>query len=171
MTANVEILLARLDGVRPSGKDSWRARCAACGGKSRDKVSITAAPDGRILLHAFCGCPAADVLQAVGLTLADLFPERLAPETPEDRRRARLLARQAGWGAALELLEFEARVVLIAGREIAADKALSDDDLQRLALALDRIESARSELRPVDLRSHVRGMSQRHEAMREGVPA
>lgn len=168
MSANVEILLARLEQVRQYGQ-GWRAKCPSCGGRSRDKVSIATGGDGRILLHCFSGCSAAEVVQAAGLQLGDLFPERLAPESPEDRRRMRLLARQAGWGAALETLEFEARIVLIAAAELDAGKPLAEDDRARLALAMERIESARQELRPVDLRSHVRGMAQRHEAMREGA--
>ena len=65
---NPEVLLSRLDGVQKSG-NGWRARCPACGGQSR-KVSIAEA-DGRILVHAFCGCPADAVLAAVGLRWAD----------------------------------------------------------------------------------------------------
>lgn len=145
MTVNVEILLARLEGVRRYG-EGWRAKCPACGGKTRDKVSIGLGQDGRILVHCFAGCDAAAVISAAGLQLADLFPERLAPDTPEDRRRNRLLARQVGWGAALGVLEFEARIVLIVASDVAAGKIPSDDDMLRLQLAQARIEEARDAL-------------------------
>lgn len=148
MSANVDILLSRLEHVRQYG-DGWRAKCPACGGRSRDKVSIGIGNDGRVLVHCFSGCSAAEVIQAAGLELADLFPERLAPESPEDRRRMRLLARQAGWGAALETLEFEARIVLIAAAEIAEGHALCADDRARLLLAQERIDGARSVLADV----------------------
>lgn len=148
MSANVEILLARLEHVRKYG-EGWRARCPSCGGRRRDTVSIAIGNDGRVLLHCFGGCDAAAVVQAAGLQLGDLFPERLAPETPEDRRRMRLLARQAGWGAALETLEFEARIVLIAAAEVAEGKPLAEDDRARLLLAMNRIEGARTALADV----------------------
>lgn len=145
MTANVDILLSRLEGVRRYG-DGWRAKCPACGGKTRDKVSIGIGQNGGILLHCFAGCDVAAVIQAAGLQLADLFPERLAPETPADRRRNRLLARQVGWGGALELLEFEARIVLIVAAEMRRGITPSAEDLHRLTIAQERIENARDVL-------------------------
>lgn len=145
MTAHVDILLARLEQVRRYG-DGWRARCPSCGGRSRDKVSIAVSESGRVLVHCFSGCTAAEVIAAAGLQLGDLFPKRLAPESPEDRRRARLLARQAGWGAALECLEFEARIVLIAAADMAQGRALAPDDRARLEQAVERIADARSVL-------------------------
>lgn len=145
MTVNVDILLARLEGVRRYG-EGWRAKCPACGGKTRDKVSIGIGQNGGILLHCFAGCDAAEVVQAAGLQMADLFPERLAPETPAERRRNQLLARQAGWGAALPTLEFEARIVLIVATDVANGLIPCDDDMARLRLAMERIERARDVL-------------------------
>lgn len=165
MSASIDAVVARLERVRAYGQ-GYRARCPSCGGKRNDTVSVTTGDDGRVLLHCFGGCAPADVVQAIGLELGDLFPERPAAESTEDRRRMRLAARQAGWGAALELLEFEARVVLIAAADVLAGKPLADQDHARLVLAVERIESARQELRPVDLRNHLRDMAKQHEAMR-----
>lgn len=145
MTANVDVLLARLDQVRKYG-DGWRAKCPACGGRSRDKVSIAIGSDGRILLHCFSGCDAAAVVQAAGLELGDLFPERLEADTPEDRRRRQRLARASQWGAALESLRFEAGIVAIAAEHLLRDEPLDWDDFQRLALAQQRIEAAEAVL-------------------------
>src|SRR3546814_5016598 len=80
------------DLVQKSG-NGWRARCPGCAGRSR-KLSVGVSDDGRILLHCFGGCEAAVVVQAAGLTIADLFPERLAADTPEERRRRQRLARE-----------------------------------------------------------------------------
>src|SRR3546814_15030197 len=87
--------------------------------RSGRKLSITAGEDGRILLHCFSCGDAAAIVQAAGLTIADLFPERLAADTHEDRQRRRRLAREAPWGAALEVVQPEARVVAIAAGDIA----------------------------------------------------
>src|SRR3546814_18635244 len=106
--------LARLEGVQKSG-NGWRARCPGCAGRSR-KLSVGVSDDGRILLHCFGGCEAAVVVQAAGLTIADLFPERLAADTPEARRRRPRLARESQWGAAHEVVQHAAWVVSSAER-------------------------------------------------------
>lgn len=145
MSANIEALLARLEGLQKSG-EGWRARCPGCGGRSR-KLSVTAGDDGRILMHCFGGCDAAVVVQAAGLTVADLFPQRLAADTPEERRRRQRLAREAQWGAALDVLGLEAGVVLVAARQMADGAPLMPEDHHRLVQAGDRIDGARGVLR------------------------
>ena len=141
----VDVLLSRLDDVRQSGR-GWRSRCPSCGGKSH-KVSIAEADNGAVLLHAFCGCSPAEVLQAVGQTLGDLFPERLGADTPEGRRAARRALREASWLAALSSVVFEGLIVLIACRQIVQGVPLSREDMQRLADAQKRLEDALGVLR------------------------
>lgn len=141
----LDALLSRVDGVQRSGK-GYRTRCPSCGGQSR-KVSVSEADDGRVLVHCFGGCEPAAVVQAVGLQLADLFPVRLRPETPEERRAWRRAARASQWGAALVVLELEATIVLVAGRQIAGGEPLTPEDDQRLGAALERIQDAREVLR------------------------
>ena len=70
---SVDLLLSRLDRVR--GKHpKYMARCPAHDDNGLS-LSIKAMDDGRILVHCFAGCGAADVMESVGLSLADLFPE------------------------------------------------------------------------------------------------
>lgn len=140
----IDVLLPRLEGVQSAGK-GYRALCPSCGGESR-KVSIAKADNGTVLLHAFCGCSPAEVVGAVGLTLADLFPRRLADLSPLARAQARAAMRESGWAAALTVLAREATVVLIAARMIAKGTALTDADDTRLAVAVDRIDGARQVL-------------------------
>jgi putative DNA primase/helicase len=98
---NADVLLARLDGVRRTGTDSWVARCPAH--DDRDPSLSVALRDGRLLIHCFAGCSPEAVLGAVGLTWRDLrtpdpwswkppFPSRPRPPepeapSPEDRAR------------------------------------------------------------------------------------
>jgi putative DNA primase/helicase len=100
---NVEVLLDRLEGVRPAGPHSWMARCPAH--DDRNPSLSVALRDGRVLIHCFAGCTPEAVLQAVGLTWRDLRdpapwtwrppvssrprPKPPEPETPspEDRER------------------------------------------------------------------------------------
>jgi putative DNA primase/helicase len=100
---NVEVLLDRLEGVRPAGPHSWMARCPAH--DDRNPSLSVALRGGRVLIHCFAGCYPDAVLAAVGLTWRDLresdpwawkppFPSRLKPRppepeepSPEDRKR------------------------------------------------------------------------------------
>lgn len=143
--SGLELLLSRLEHLQRSGK-GWRAACPACGGRSR-KLSVGEADDGRVLLHCFGGCEAAAVVQAAGLTIADLFPERLVADTPDERRRRQRLARESQWGAALEALDLESAVVLVAAKQLQQGELLSDEDALRFLQAIRRIEAARQVLR------------------------
>lgn len=137
---NPEVLLSRLDGVQKSG-NGWRARCPACGGQSR-KVSIAEA-DGRILVHAFCGCPADAVLAAVGLRWADLHPPRHWPQSRDERESARRAIREAGIVSAVEVLALEACVIEAAGRQLEQVICLTAEDDARLSVAVQRVAEAR----------------------------
>ena len=37
-------------------------------------LTVRECPDGRVLLHCFAGCSAAEVIGAVGMSMEDLFP-------------------------------------------------------------------------------------------------
>ena len=76
MPMNVHKLISRLDGVRSRGHDRWIAKCPAHDDRS-PSLSIRETEDGTVLIKCFAGCGAVNVLQAVGLELVDLFPERL----------------------------------------------------------------------------------------------
>jgi hypothetical protein len=86
MTAAV--ILPRLQRVRQTGRAQWVACCPCHDSRSRSSLSIRELGDGRVLLHDFGGCAVEDVLGAVGLSMADLFPERIdtGPESRGDRR-------------------------------------------------------------------------------------
>ncbi|PPC82610.1 MAG: DNA primase [Methylotenera sp.] len=73
---SVHNLLNRLDKVKSTGKDRWKACCPA---HRSTKQSLAIRDDnGKVLIHCFAeGCAIDDVLGAVGLTFADIMPERL----------------------------------------------------------------------------------------------
>jgi hypothetical protein len=140
-------LLSHLDGVEKHG-GGWRARCPSHGSDKNRSLAIAVADDGKILLNCFAGCTALEVVQAVGLELADLFPDRITHNaTPEQRRELRQFAKQAQWAAALDVLAFEARIVAVAVDQIAQGEPLNDEDRARLGLACRRIDNARKVLR------------------------
>jgi len=137
-------VLPRLEGVVKTGK-GWRAHCPHCGGKSR-KLSVGEGDNGALLVTCFSCHDTPAILAALGLELADLFPERIKDISPEGRRGAREAFKRASWAAALPVLAREAFVVLLAARDVLAGKALPAEDVDRLAAAVDRIEQAREVL-------------------------
>jgi putative DNA primase/helicase len=69
---DVEDILSRLHGVRRNGASAM-ARCPAHHDRE-PSLSVKQGDDGRVLLHCFAGCPAEAVVEAMGLSLSDLFP-------------------------------------------------------------------------------------------------
>lgn len=137
----IDAFLARLDRVRKSGR-GYTAKCPAHEDRTAS-LSITAADDGRVLLHCFAGCGAGDVVAACGLSIADLFVKRPAADMSFAERAAlREYAKQAQWRAALNVLALEAKIVLIAARETKVGKSLDAEDSHRVHEAVIRIDSA-----------------------------
>jgi putative DNA primase/helicase len=66
-------LLSRLDGVEEEA-DGWVARCPAHT-DGRPSLRVAQSDEGKILLHCRAGCRKDAVLEALGLTWADLFQE------------------------------------------------------------------------------------------------
>lgn len=72
-------ILSRLKGIRRQGK-GWVALCPAHQDAKHQSLSIAVADDGKTLLHCFTGCPAERIVEAVGMTLADLAaPSAMLP--------------------------------------------------------------------------------------------
>ena len=142
-SANFQTIISRLSNARRTGK-GYMARCPAHQDRS-SSLSICCTNDGTILLKCFAGCGAGEVVSALGLTLGDLFPVKPKDCTPEGRSQLRQFARESDWGAALNVLGFEAGVMLLAGADLLAGKHTAENQT-RLGLACERITSARQVL-------------------------
>ena len=138
---SVDMILSRLEKVRPSGK-GFTARCPAHEDRTAS-LSVTQGADGRLLIHCFASCPTADVLGAVGLSVGDLFPKRIGDATPDQRRELQGHALRAKLRACADVVDLEARVILIAAGDLERGKPLDNADHDRLAVACDRIRAAR----------------------------
>lgn len=136
MSAPIDTLLSRLHGVKRSRKNSWMSRCPAHNGDGRS-LAITHAEDGRILIHCFAHeCEATDILAAVGMSISDLFPERLPGHRyPPMRHGVSVLDLMRG-------LRGEARVLSIIASDGFAHGAFDPDMCRRAALAAERITTA-----------------------------
>lgn len=71
---NVQAILDRLEGVKPSGRGQWVAKCPAHDDR-KPSLSIALADDKKILLHCHAGCSHKEILDALGMKEKDLFPE------------------------------------------------------------------------------------------------
>lgn len=89
MTAPIDRVLAALTAAgsnpRRSG-DGCSSLCPAHDDRS-PSLSITEGDDGRVLLKCHTGCEPDDVVKALGLTLADLFPDAEASAVVRTQRR------------------------------------------------------------------------------------
>src|ERR1700694_1064898 len=65
-------VLAQLKGVRSSLR-GWRACCPAHA-DSEPSLSIGLGEQGQVLLKCFAGCSLERIVEAMGLTITDLFP-------------------------------------------------------------------------------------------------
>lgn len=128
MSDPVNILLSRLEGVTEKGGDKWAARCPAHDDRN-PSLSIARGDDGRVLLKCWAGCTALEVMQALGLTLADLFEKPTVHRHPPGRPRL-----YPNYKMILELLKHEILIVAIDAELLKNNKQLSVHGLR----ALDR---------------------------------
>ena len=67
--------IARILDAQPAGLNCWTAHCTAHDDR-KPSLSIREAEDGRTLIHCHAGCAPEQILKAIGLQMADLFPEK-----------------------------------------------------------------------------------------------
>jgi hypothetical protein len=128
MTDPVDRLLCHLEKVRETKPGQYEAVCPAHDDRN-PSLSITRGDDGRALVKCWSGCGAAEIVQAVGLSLADLFVREERRQSRPGRRRI-----YPNYRNVLKLLRHEAEVILIASAQLKEGKTLSATD----AAALDR---------------------------------
>jgi len=138
---SIDQLLSRLEKVRKAGP-GYTARCPAHEDRTAS-LSVGIGAGSVILVNCFAGCPIGDVLGAIGMVVADLFPRRLVDASPEARRHLQGLALRSRIQAAASVLDHESGVVLIAASDLQQGRILTCADYDRLAVACERIRAAR----------------------------
>ena len=134
MASPIDMVLARLDGVTRAGK-SYKALCPAHGDKT-PSLSVKECDDGRVLLHCFAGCGIGEIVAAMGLRMADLFTcgasKQYVSKIPGVSARALRAA-----------TDHERLILFIVKADQSAGRSVSQSDLDRTKIALDRIAMAR----------------------------
>lgn len=127
-------ILSKFQRVYKSGNDQWQCLCPVHDDKS-PSVGIKYTKDGRILIHCFSGCPTNEILDAVGISFDDLFPDKLKNEYKPIKRAFNPYA-------VLMSLSNEVLLCTLAAMDLSKGKILNEIDKQRLILAYSRIKEA-----------------------------
>lgn len=130
---DVSRILGQLRRVKATGKDRWIACCPAHEDRL-PSMTVRLLPDGRVLMHCFAGCEVDSILGAIGLTFADLFPDKLDHNAP--RIHAPFNATEA-----LRCLTQESAIIAIHAGRLASGQTASAEDTARLCVAAGRIAS------------------------------
>ena len=139
-------LLERLERVKQTGAGRWIASCPAHEDRS-PSLSIRELDDGRVLINDFGGCGTDAVLAALGLTMAELFPEGARGDYPPSQ--SRIPARDL-----LVILDHELTVAVLILNDITARRTVSEAQIQRLIQAAARVGRARDEATPAKADRH-----------------
>jgi len=125
-------LLERLENVRQVGDGRWVARCPSHDDRS-PSLSVRETEDGQVLLFCFAGCDARAVVEAIGMTMRDLFPSLSAAEHAARFAAAR---RAQLW----RLLWRERCILALAESDRRRGKHPTPEESRRIRQALRRVE-------------------------------
>lgn len=129
-----ENLIARLQRVRRTGPGRWIASSPTREDK-HPSLAIRELDDGRVLIHDFGGDNVGQVLAAVGLGLADLYPRgRTLTSMP--------MKRPFNAADVLALVAFEASVAVVVCSDVLHSRNVSSADFDRLLAAAQRLSHA-----------------------------
>jgi hypothetical protein len=135
---SADVLLARLEGVRRTGRDRWMARCPAHDDK-RPSLAVRQLDDGRLLIHDFAGCAPHEVLQACDLDFSALFPRSISEHAPS-------AAKPWNVREVLVALKFELTLGVIILGDVASGKAIdrtrASEAKHRILRFLEELERA-----------------------------
>ncbi|WP_411728579.1 hypothetical protein [Methyloglobulus sp.] len=142
----LDILLARLSGLRATGNGKHLALCTAHDDRN-PSLTAKVGNNGGIILHCFAGCSVDAILAAIGLTMADLFPD--PPETKYhgyDRYTARKSIPRFSRYEMFPKLVFESTILAVAIGDLLNGHSLDDAALVRVQQAIETITSVRMEV-------------------------
>lgn len=128
------LVVDRLSRVKRTKPGSWAAACPCCESRKGRPIAVTELPDGRVLLHAFCGCSTEDVLGRIGLSITDLFEKPVGnlPPTIFKVPASQILA----------ALSHEAMVLFLLAEDLANGASFNDEMRIRLTTSAARIINA-----------------------------
>jgi len=130
----IQDLLGRLTKVKKVGEGEWIAS-SPTRRDSTPSLAIKLTHDQKILLKDFGGSSVEQICDAIGIGIHDLFPDNLNKNY--DKRIIYPFSSNV-----LKALRFELGIVLVSGIHLLKDKKLTEEDMDRLALAVERIKES-----------------------------
>ena len=127
-------LLSCLQRVKRTGPRKWIASSPTREDK-HPSLAITEKDDGSVLLHDFGGDSVEAILGAVGLSFADLYPDKPG----EFRKPTR---RPFNASDVLSLVAFESAVAVLVISDVVKHEGATEQDLDRLLVAAQRLGNA-----------------------------
>jgi hypothetical protein len=130
---SLEKMLQQLDKVKQTGPRKWQACCPAHDDKG-PSLAIKEVDDGRVLIHCFAGCGAAEVMYSLGMSYGDLYPNILS-----NMHSVKSLPNRWSANDVLQGLALEALVIYHCGRHLENGEPLPPVDQARLRVAVSRL--------------------------------
>ena len=140
MAANLDTLLGRLDKVKTYGNNKWLACCPAHDDK-HPSLSVKLTDDGKILINCWAGCHITNVLAALGIEMANLFPDKISytkGKKPPKFNRHELFDR----------LVYESMILYVAVEQLQQGKLLEEADLMLVGKTMSLIDALKAEVKP-----------------------
>lgn len=137
--SDISKILSRLEKVQPKGQGKWMACCSGHEDRS-PSLSLKATDDDRILIHCFAGCSVQEIIEPLGLTLADLMPDNPVYKKgskPPKFNKYELFDRIAE----------ESTILLIAIQQLQTGTPLNEADMKRVLQAESTIDDIAREVR------------------------
>lgn len=129
-------LLNKLDKVKKTGADSYRACCPGHQGTNPTALAIRQVDDGRILLKCHRGCSIDEILGAIGMDMNDLFPDGAIANHAGKVKQA------FNPKDVLAAMHEEASIIYLYGKDVANKKPVTDDQFKRVLLSIERIKTS-----------------------------
>lgn len=129
---SIETLLSRLQKVKSTSRGRWMCSCPAHEDKS-PSMHIQLLDDGKILINCKAGCDTYSILQSIGLDWSDVMPE--SPTHHRQRPQKQVLYPSE----ALTLIRHESMIVSLVAADIAKQKPVSTERLERLEKSIQTI--------------------------------
>ena len=134
---SVDMVLSRLKGVRQMKPGRWVAFCPAHEDRT-PSLGIAEAPNGTVLINDFAGCEPLAVLQAIGLTFGDLFPEHASTSAPL-KAHQRPVRPYVSAQARLNVLTHDLSVIGVILSDLDEGQPLTPDIVDQYAKAAGRV--------------------------------
>ena len=130
---NLDKVLSRLEKVKSRGGGQYNALCP-CHDEKTPSLGVKEVEPDKLIIHCFgCGAGGLDVVAALGLDIADLFP-------PDDGTYSKK-SNKVGFptGQILNALQFEVTIVEVIASKMLRGEDLSSEEMLRLSFAAERI--------------------------------